>query len=221
MRYNFPSQTKRAVDNAVASQFDALNHHPCFEKAARERVANAREVRKELGKLESLGIITLSDFRTMRRDIQFESSVVKFLDWHVESIDKLFAWLDDEVLDFKNRHPELKGAYSQLLCRHMSLLTHHHHYYRAGKTKQVTSMLGRDIEVNNLLENVLSDEVALEHRPIQYVIAPRRHSKSLMLSQVVASAAKHRADEGKKLQSRSTTVQPCCQTSRPLKTSVT
>ncbi|CUG92976.1 Hypothetical protein, putative [Bodo saltans] len=189
MRASFPSQTKEAVDGAVASQFSMLTYDHRLEKAI---------AASELRDLGSKGFATLYDFRARRGEIQFESKVVKFLDEYVQKIDELFAWLDKEVQDFKERHPEWNGGYSQHLCRGMTVLTHYHPY-DGEEHEQPTVMLGRECnsEVNKLLERAFPDEGAAEHCPIQYVIGPWRHGKSLILAQVVALAAKHRSDEGR------------------------
>ncbi|CUF37368.1 Hypothetical protein, putative [Bodo saltans] len=147
-----------------------------------------------------------------RKSILHESDVVKFLDGYSQSIGGLFAWLDGEVLTFKQRKPVLKvDAYSQHVCQRMPLLTHHHHYYDKPSKNQRIALLGRDCnsEVDTLLKNAFcgrddaseeakgkgafsfSDDVK-ENNPIQCVVAPPRHGKSLMLAQVVASAPNQR-----------------------------
>ena len=203
MRANFPNQTEESVDKAVAFVFNSLNIHPQLQI-----VITGCEQRDELVKLRSKGITTLCQFRMYRSDIQDESNVVRFLDNYVQLIDELFAWLDPEVLAFKKLHSKtLKGSYSQHLCDHMPLLTHHHHYYEKQQTNQKTALLGkeRNEKVNELLDkafscetketkskaNVSKDKSAKERKPIQFVVAPPRHGKSLMLAQVVGSAAKH------------------------------
>ncbi|CUG89266.1 Hypothetical protein, putative [Bodo saltans] len=181
-----------ALCEAVAPQLDEFNRHPRLESAITQN---------ELHYLKSMkGIDTLLDYRKKRDTIRHESRVVKRLDEYKIAIDELFAWLDPEVLDFKLRRSQdpddADDTYAQHLSKNMPPLTHHHPYYDEEK-KLKTAMLGSEYRTiaDNLLKNSFPDNDLREYNPIQCLIAPPLHGKSLVLAQVVASVASYRVNK--------------------------
>ncbi|CUF86044.1 Hypothetical protein, putative, partial [Bodo saltans] len=166
--------------DSVAPQLDEFNRHAQLESAITESELSYLKSKKRID--------TLLDYRKERDTIQHESNVVKFLDKYKTDIDELFAWLDPEVRDFKLRRSQdsddAGDTYAQHLCKHMPPLTHLHPYYDEDK-RQKTAMLGNDYSTiaDDLLKNSFPDNGQKEYNPIQCLIAPPRHGKSLVLAQ--------------------------------------